>query len=283
MAEWLWIDGRVQPAQQPALSGLDRGYLLGEGVFETMAFAQGGIWKGAAHLARMQRGLEGMGLSHPVSLPLFQDILGQLSEAEQLAEGLMRVTITGGSGGRGLIPEYGDAPRVMTAMISPLPSQAAGPLRVRLSGVRRNHRSPAAAWKAVPYLDALLARREVRARGADEAVLCNAADRVCGLDSGNLLVWDGERMRYPGPASGALPGTTLAVLCEGFPLEPADISLEALESATAMYAVRTAGGVRPIGQWEDRPLNSAALPWAAAMRQWLEQSWERDCGVPYPF
>ena len=141
MAEWLWIDGRVQPMGQPALSGLDRGFLLGEGVYETMVFRNGRLWKPHLHARRMAEGLAGLSIPLTVTEAVLDGILQDLLRHEGLLDGILRVTATSGPGGRGLLPAH-QAPPTLSAFADPLPDHDPTPLTAIVSTVRRNAGTP---------------------------------------------------------------------------------------------------------------------------------------------
>jgi len=48
----IWIDGRIEPAGGPHLSAFDRGFQLGDGVFETIRVRSGHPTELAEHLGR---------------------------------------------------------------------------------------------------------------------------------------------------------------------------------------------------------------------------------------
>src|SRR5439155_14871115 len=100
----------------------DRGLLLGDGLFETILATGGRLILLEAHLARMARGCESLGL------PAFD-----LDEADRLCRTALqrvgdqrvavRLSLTAGSGGRGLDRATPPTPRLFaTAAPSPKPT-----------------------------------------------------------------------------------------------------------------------------------------------------------------
>ena len=61
----VWVDGRVLPADAAHLSVFDRGFQLGDGVFETLRARDGRPTELAEHLARLHRSADGLDLPLP--------------------------------------------------------------------------------------------------------------------------------------------------------------------------------------------------------------------------
>ena len=59
----VWIDGAVR--QSPSVSPLDHGFLVGDGVFETLKTVHGAPFALSRHLRRLACSAAGMGLSLP--------------------------------------------------------------------------------------------------------------------------------------------------------------------------------------------------------------------------
>src|SRR5687768_15152420 len=54
MAEFVWLDGRLVDAANPHLSVTDRGFQLGDGVFETLRARRGVVIELREHLDRLR-------------------------------------------------------------------------------------------------------------------------------------------------------------------------------------------------------------------------------------
>jgi branched-chain amino acid aminotransferase len=268
MAEWLWINGDVQPIDQPALSGLDRGFLLGEGVYETLVFRNGQLWKPRLHARRMAEGLAGLSIPLQVGEADLHGILDDLQRREGLEEGILRVTASSGAGGRGLVADTAGNP-VLTAFISALPTGHQPPLSAVISTIRRNAHSPACRWKVIPGIDQILARREALAQGADEALMCSTEGELSCFASGNILLWDGSRFLTPRPESGALPGTTLALLRERLPITDARIMPKDLHRAQGAWLLNTLRGALPVMRIDSIALASPDLESSRQLREGL--------------
>lgn len=258
---WMWLNGRLLDAARPAIAADDRGLLLADGLFETIRFQRGEARQLARHLARLHAGAVLLDLPLPPARTL-DDAVCETAAANRLREGALRLTATRGRGPRGIdVPER---PRPTILITVNRRAAAASPVRVVVDArFRRDERSPLAGVKALGYLPSVLARREARVRGADDALLRNTADRIASATAATLLLWRRAGWITPPRADGALPGTARASLLEAGLVEEATVGRPALKAATAGLLVN-ALCMRPILAIEGRP-----LPWPGDARRSL--------------
>src|SRR6266568_5090491 len=65
MTGTVWLDGRLVDADAPHVSVFDRGFQLGDGVFETLRARAGVAIELTEHLARLRRSATGLGIGLP--------------------------------------------------------------------------------------------------------------------------------------------------------------------------------------------------------------------------
>ena len=108
-----------------------------------------------------------------------------------MATGALRWSVSRGAGGRGLDPprpgDPGTAPRFWLTYNPGGPQFT--PVRLVLSRLEtRNATSLLSGCKSFAYTGSLVARREARQRGADDALLASSAGGLCCATAANLLV-----------------------------------------------------------------------------------------------
>lgn len=259
----VWLNGAVLDANAACIAPADRGFTLGDGLFETMQAREGAVLRLDAHLARLARSVAVIGLTLPaVDFPA---ALTATLAANGLASGVLRLTVTRGPGPRGVLPPETPVTTVLitaASMAAPAP-----PARLVIAQVtRRNEFSPLAGIKSLNYLDNILARQEAAARGADDAVLLNTQGRVAETTIANIFVVRGGQMLTPPLSDGALPGVMRAeVLRLGAverALAPADLM------AAQEIFLTSSLGIRFVGEMDGRSLSDFAV--AKAMRTKLD-------------
>ncbi|MBA4789031.1 MAG: aminotransferase class IV, partial [Rhizobiales bacterium] len=90
----VWLNGALLDAQAARIAPDDRGFTLGDGVFETLRAADGALVRLDAHLARLRRGADLLGL--PVPQVDFGTALRETLAANGLSDGALRLTLTRG-------------------------------------------------------------------------------------------------------------------------------------------------------------------------------------------
>lgn len=273
MAESVWWNGEIVSADTVRIGIRDRGFLLGEGVFETMLVVRGHLWKASYHAQRLQCGLEGLGIPAHFEEAALHHLAAALSRALGMTEGVLRLSVSAGEGGRGLSP-VGQVEPLLLATLDPLP----GPLQVGIavvtSAYRRVAGDPSTAWKTLSWLPMVQARREALAAGADEGLLLNQWGEPCCFASGNLLLWNGQAWQTPGADAGALPGTTLSWLHDrgmaGMTLHQGSLDAVSIREAEGVYLINTVSGLVPVDRIDGRHYRSRELPAYAALRRFLE-------------
>ncbi|PVM91378.1 4-amino-4-deoxychorismate lyase, partial [Caulobacter radicis] len=173
-------------------------------------------------------------------------------------------------GGRGL--DRPEAPACVLLASCAAAPPAGAPARAVVASVRRNEGSPASRLKTLSYLDNVLARREARAAGADEALMLNNQGHLACASAGNLFWLEGRVLFTPALDCGVLAGLArgrVMTAAAGLGLEACEVhvGLEALASADAVFLTNSLTGVRPLVQLDGRDLGEdprvAALAVAA--------------------
>lgn len=235
----------------------DRGFTVGDGLFETVLAEKGVLRRAPAHAARMAAGCEVLRLPAP-SLAEFETAAqAALAEAGLgQARAAVRLTLTAGSGGRGLDRPAAPAPRlVATAAASPKPST---PATLAVASVRRNSGSPASRLKTLSYLDNVLARAEASASGADEALMLNGEGLVACAAAANLFWFQDGVLHTPALDCGVLAGVTRAAIIEAAPglglaVREVRADLAALQAGEAIFLSNSLIGLRPVAALDGRP------------------------------
>ncbi len=259
----VWQDGRIIIPEEAHVSIADRGVLLGDGLFETMAVHNGRVLDLDAHLERLASGLGVLGFVVAVDLAKLRSGIARYIAAEEAPCAVLRVTVTRGAGPRGLAPPEPPRPTIFMTL-SPMPAARKTSLSLHVATVtRRNEHSPLSRIKALPYLDNVLALSEARAQGADDALLLNTRGTIACATVANVFVIREGRLETPPVSDGALPGTVRAlVLClakqAGFAGIEISLDVGSLAAADHVFLTNSISRVTEARQCNDAPLQRRA-------------------------
>jgi branched-chain amino acid aminotransferase len=249
------LNGRLEPERGPHISALDRGFTLGDGVFDTIRVVQGRPFRLAEHLDRLAASAATVGLPLPAGPQELAAAVAELLEANGLSDAIVRITVSRGvPTERGVLPP--ESPISSLAIVAtpfggyPEERYERG-YRAVVSRVRRNPTSPLSRIKSCNYLDSVLAGMEAARQGADEALLlATSGELACGSSS-NLFLVLGGTLVTPSLESGVLDGVTRRAVMElarqlGVPCQQRDVLPEEMPTAREVFVTNTALGVMPV-------------------------------------
>ncbi|HKJ11164.1 MAG TPA: aminotransferase class IV, partial [Ornithinimicrobium sp.] len=166
----VWVNGeRVDGAA--AVTALDHGVTVGDGVFETAKVVAGEVFALRRHHDRMERSLRGLGLQ-PLDRDRVDEGIAAVLDGEPLTRGRLRYTVTAGPGPMGS-DRSGDQ---MTYIVSAGPAPEVAPsTAVAVVPWVRNERSATVGLKTTSYAENVVALAAAKAQGASEALFANSA------------------------------------------------------------------------------------------------------------
>ena len=255
----VWINGSLSDATGAGAAGVspfDHGLLTGDGVFETLKVIDGVPFAARRHLERLAFSAQGLGLPLPPVLTL-RTAMDAVIAANALADGRLRITITGGPSPLGS-DRGSEGPTVIVAG-GPLPDW---PPTVDVVTVPwpRNERGALAGLKTISYGENVVALAYARRHGAGEAVFGNTVGSLCeGTGTNVFLAVDG-RLVTPPLSSGCLAGVTRALLLEAGVATEQDVPLGALAEADEAFLCSTTRDVHPIATVDGNALDQCPGP-----------------------
>jgi branched-chain amino acid aminotransferase len=283
----VWIGGRIAAADAAHLSVFDRGFQLGDGVFETLRARGGRLTEIDEHIARLQRSADGLGIPLPAGIrELVERGIGELLAAEGLdgpgGDASVRITVSRGSfHGRGLLPpdELVDATIAIQAwpVLPAPPGHLERGLRVVSSSVRRDPQNPLSELKTTSRADYVYARLEARRAGADDAIFLTVDGLLSEATTANIFLVrrgpdGGQELATPGLDCAILPGTTRSWLLGwagrvGLHAVEGRLTARDLGAADEAFLSSSVAGVLPVTSFDGRPIGDGLPgPWTRLAR-----------------
>jgi len=241
----IFLNGKFIEEKEAKIAVTDRGFTLGDGVFDTMLAVNGSLIDPDLHFQRLQ--------DHATALkiPVQMDSKALKSTAEKLLETnagnrlAIRTTISRGPGDRGLTPpEHPQSTILMRANTAPDPATLPPSQLIIAQSVRRNEHSPLSRIKSSNYGDNILALQEAKDRGAHDAIMLNTAGHVACATTSNIFALIHGTLYTPPLADGVMPGITRQKLLHN--AQEKTMTPEDLMTADALYLTNSILGVRAV-------------------------------------
>jgi 4-amino-4-deoxychorismate lyase len=262
-----WLDGR--PCESIPLP--DRGLDYGDGLFETLLYAQGRLFYLDRHLSRLTKGLASLGFpecSERAGAELKQ-VCDQLA-TRQISTAALRLTITRGAGSRGYAPPDPALPRSIISA-TPLDTdwrQPHRPANLGTASLRLGAQPQLAGLKHLNRLEQVLAARERIAGGHDEMLMLDGDDNIVSVISGNLFIVADGSLLTPGLQTRGVLGTRRALVLDtwaaelGIPAAEQTITRDMLQRADEVFYCNALVGLCPVasadgGNWSEHPVCEA--------------------------
>lgn len=259
-----YLNGHLCPIEEARIDPRDRGFLLGDGIFETLLAVDGSVQRGPAHLARLFRSAAQLGL--PVAFPkieIMAMMMRLLRENNLLTErAVLRMTLTRGVGARGVAPPTDSAPTfLLTAAPLGSPPQS---MRAINSAHIRNEHSISARIKSLNYIDNILARWDAMQSGADEALMRNSAGNIACASAANIFIVADGALYTPSLGDGALPGILRAAVIEAaaarnIVLHEGPVAPAMIATATEIFLTNALIGVCPLIEIGGMPVGGGVM------------------------
>lgn len=195
----------------------DRGFTLGDGLFETIPLYGGKPFLLDRRLARLRNSARIISLRIPFTDDEIANGVANLAVRGGISRGVARLTVTRGAGPRGYGIAGCDSP---TWVLTVEPYEPMGREKwergLSLASVTaaKNVASPLSGVKSTSALERVMILDEARKAGADEALALSTAGHVACGSAVNIFWERAGRIETPSLDNGILPGVTRAMTLE---------------------------------------------------------------------
>ncbi|GAB4257312.1 MAG: branched-chain-amino-acid transaminase [Deferrisomatales bacterium] len=255
------IGDELVPEGRARISAFDRGFLYGEGLFETLRLYGGRPFGLRAHWARLEASAAFLGLPLPPEDPA--EAVARVARANRLEDAAVRLTLTRGELPRGPRPGPGGTARLVV-QVRPLPADLTERQRRGVAGCRlpwplRARGNPLHRHKTLGYLTSIVALGA--APPGAEPILENAHGQVAEGATSNVFWVRRSRLCTPHPEAGCLPGITRALVLDlarfsGMDVEEGLFDWTGLVQAEEAFLTNSVAEVVPLIAVDGRPVGT---------------------------
>lgn len=246
----VYLNGEFMPSDQAKVSVFDRGFLLGDGVYEVIPVYAGHCFRLAGHLQRLQASLNGVRMKNPLSDRQWQTMIEQLVERNGGGDQSVYLQVTRGVAPRDHVFPEGVTPTAF-AMSNPLQQV---PEKYKKRGIA-TITLPDIRWqncniKAITLLPNSLLKQQAQEAGAQEALLIRDGFLTEGAASNAYAVINGTIYTAPKDEK-VLPGITRELILElaeqgGIPFVEQAVSEQQLRQADEIWVSSSTKEVLPV-------------------------------------
>lgn len=262
----VYLNGDFLPAEEARVSIFDRGFLYGDGIYETIRVYAGRVFKLDEHLARLERSAQMIDMSLPLERADFSEAVETCIKLNELRDALVRISVTRGEASvPGLDPALVAGPPtvvIVARAFEPYPASLYQEgIQAAVVSIRRN--PPEAlnpAIKSNNFLNNILAKMEALKAGADEAIMLNTQGYVAEGTTTNVF-WVKDRTLFTPPLeAGILDGVTRSVVLNiaqrllGYRAFEVLRGRDALEEADEVFVTSTSYEVMPVTRIDGKPV-----------------------------
>ena len=274
-------EGAFLPGAQARISPFDRGFLVGDGLFETLHVDRGVPLSLAWHVERLLETARFVRLDVPPDESFYAELLRELVARNGLGAGeaVARVTITRGVGG---------APTIFAFLREVAAGHRAkrqrGAVLYQLPDIRHGG-SELARHKTTSYLASSLGQAFLAIRTSDpraEGLFVTRDGRALEGTMSNLFIVEGRVVVSPPVTAGVLPGTSRRAVIEaagviGLEVREEMVDLARLARADEVFITSSTLPMAAVTSLDDAPLGAGpAGPRFAALRAEIAARVERE-------
>lgn len=261
----VYQNGEFVPEADARVSIFDRGFLYGDGVFETMRAYGGRIFRLDQHARRLRQSAELIGLDLALKEEQIGDICSRLLEKNGLLDAILRISVTRGPSIGGIGIRKTSQPGVVAFIRPPMPlsdDAHKNGVSARIVSVRRTpSNSIDARVKSMNYLNLILARAEAEKAGAYEAILLNHEGYIAETSTANIFFSVDNRLITPGLDCDILPGITRAAVLElavniGIHHEERKIAPSEIDGFQECFITNSAVELLPVTEIDERKVGA---------------------------
>ena len=275
-----FLHGTFLPEDQATISIADRSFRYGDGLFEAILVTNGKMFRWPQHAARLEASARQLQIPLPYPRPALFDFAKELIAQNQLADAILRIQLSRGSGSRGYAPSGEEQPLVVMTLH---PAPLRGPTvqwKLSFSSLRLAANDPLAHHKTCSRLLQVMAAVEARERGVDECLLLNTAEEVTEGARSNVFWIQESTVCTPPLAAGILPGVTREAVLEccrilGLPHREQRIRSREIVEASGVFLSLTSFGIVEAISLDDHHLRRS--PVTGQLQQELEGIIAAEC------
>ena len=259
----VYLNGEYLAQSQARVSVLDRGFLFGDGVYEVIPVFGGVPLRMDEHLARLQRSMDRVSLSNPLSPHQWNEIFQSLLQKNPGDDRSIYLQVTRGAAAVRDLSLFTDTEPTVFVMVNDIKPVDYQKLENGIDAITvDDFRWKACDIKSVSLIANVIIRLHANAMNVTDAVMIRGGLVTEGTASNIFVIKDGV-IATPPKGDHLLPGITRDLVIElalanGFRVEERDIQKPELQSADEIWLTSSTREIAPVVKIDGEPVGGGA-------------------------
>ncbi|MFQ5688229.1 MAG: aminodeoxychorismate lyase [Candidatus Scalindua sp.] len=265
-AKYIFLNGKIIPDRERCISSGDRGFLYGDGIFETLRSYKGEPFKLTEHLERMRCSAEKLKITSVYSNAEISESITKLLEKNSVQDAYIRITLSRGEGGSTLQMSDNLRPTILIQVKPFTPYEKKlyeEGMSLAVSGHRRSTTSPIYSHKTTNLLTSILLKEEAKDKSAHDSIVLNTDGYVAECIVSNIFMVKDGSVVTPSLDTNILPGITRKTVLEicknsGISAREECFEIETLIKAEEVFITNSLMEIMPVSRIEDNKIGKAS-------------------------
>ncbi len=256
--KFIFFNGKIISDTEGHISLRDRGFLYGDGIFETLRSYNGTPFKLAEHLERLHSSARKLKIPFEYTIKELSKNVKELLEINNIPDAYIRITLSRGIGNNGLgINDNLES----TLLIQSKPFMSYEKelykkgMSLNVSKARRSTSCPISCHKTTNLLTSILLKEEAKEKSAHEAIILNTDGYVAECIVSNIFIVDSRKVITPSLDTNILPGITRKIvldICKNNNISVSEdrFRIETLIKADEVFITNSLMEIMPIAEVE---------------------------------
>lgn len=262
MSYFIFLNGKIVEGTDSHLSAIDRGFLYGDGLFETIRTYNRKPFRLEDHVVRLSNSARFLEIPFDYTVQQISEMLEELLIRNDLNDAYVRITLSRGAGVNGFFPADKSAPTfiVYTKPLVSYPSSLYETgMSLITSSIRRSTTCPISKHKTLNFLTNYIIKKEATEHAAHDAVILNTNDYVTECTVSNIFIVEGRTVLTPPVNACILPGITRKVvleLCKAKDISASEelFNLKKILGADEVFITNSIVEIMPVSRIDGKPI-----------------------------
>ncbi|MDP6925260.1 MAG: aminodeoxychorismate lyase [Candidatus Scalindua sp.] len=259
MNQFFFLNGKIIPDSDAYISSADRGFLYGDGIYETLRSYNGKPFKLSDHLERMRHSAKQLRISFSYTNENIGEWINELIELNCSQDAYIRITLSRGTGGGRLQMDDNIEPTTMIQVkpFTPYDSKLYDEgMSLVVSNSKRSTTCPISSHKSTNLLKSILLKEEAKKRSALESIIINTDEHVAECVVSNIFFVNNGKAVTPSLDTNILPGITRRTVLDickesSIPTSEERFKVEALLNAEEVFITNSLMEIMPVSKIEN--------------------------------